>query len=114
MQTNPEIEATLNNLTELCCDALQDDGEFNDEQAERLVTNLATNGWKQHSKNGPPLSVVLKDRIRTQCPEPAIHRGAAIDGIVSKVHRLYESASRFADSVPNNDPPNALPPRTLG
>ncbi len=114
MQTSPEIEATLSNLTELCCDALQDDGEFNDEQAERLTMNLATNGWKQHSKHGPPLSSVLKDRIRTHCPEPAIHRGAAIDGIVAKVHRLYEQTSRFRDSAPNDDSPEAMPPRTLG
>ncbi|TWT66594.1 hypothetical protein [Allorhodopirellula solitaria] len=114
MQNTPEIEATLSQLTDLCCDALQGDGEFNDEQAERLTVNLATNGWKQHSKEGPPLSTVLKDRVRTQCPEPAIHRGAAIDGVVAKVSRLYEQASRFDDHAPDNESPESLPPRTLG
>ncbi|TWU16213.1 hypothetical protein [Allorhodopirellula heiligendammensis] len=114
MQTTPEIEATLSRLTDLCCDALQDDGEFNDEQAESLAKNLATNGWKQHSKNGPPLSTVLKNRVRTHCPEPAIHRGAAIDGVVAKVQRLYDQVSRFDDSVPREDSGEALPPRTLG
>lgn len=114
MHTNPEIEATLSNLTDLCCDALQDDGEFNDEQAERLAANLATNGWKQHSKDSPPLAIILKDRIRTQCPEPAIHRGAAIDGIVGKVQRLYESTSRFEEKVPDRGATESMPPRTLG
>lgn len=114
MPTTPEIEAILSQLTDLCCDALQDGGEFNDEQAERLTKNLATNGWKQHSKDGPPLSSILKDRVRTHCPEPAIHRGAAIDGIVANVHRLYERAARFNDSAPDKSPPKAMPPRTLG
>lgn len=114
MSTTPEIEATLQSLTDLCCDALQDDGEFNDEQAERLATNLATNGWKLHSEHGPPLSTILKNRIRTQCPEPAIHRGAAIDGIVAMVHRLYERAARFQDTVPGDGAPEAVSPRSFG
>ncbi|MCM2371650.1 hypothetical protein [Aporhodopirellula aestuarii] len=112
MSSNPEIEATLEQLTELCCDAIKEGGEFQHELAEQLVTNLSTNGWKRHSKDGPPLSNVLKDRIREECPEPAIHRGAAIDGVVGEVQSLYDRASRYEDKTPGESN-QAMPPRTM-
>ncbi|WP_144060008.1 hypothetical protein [Rhodopirellula sallentina] len=100
MSPNAEIETTLEHLTELCCDALQEGGEFNHERAEQLTSNLSTNGWERHSEGRPPLSNVLKDRIRESCREPAIHRGAAIDGVVGEVQSLYERASRYSGKAP--------------
>lgn len=119
MHTNPELETTLTDLSELCCDALQNGGEFNHDRAEQLAANLSTNGWTRHSQGSMPLSDELKNRIREHCPEPAIHRGAAIDGVVSKVQKLYDNAARYEDSAPDegsasNDKPQAMSPRTMG
>ncbi|MBB3204700.1 undecaprenyl pyrophosphate synthase [Rhodopirellula rubra] len=112
MSPNAEIETTLQHLTELCCDAIKNGGEFNHERAEQLTANLSTNGWSRHSEGQPPLSNILKDRIRTECPEPAIHRGAAIDGVVGEVQSLYERASRYEDKAPG-DTDQAMSPRTM-
>lgn len=112
MDTTPEIEAILADLTELCCTALSADGELDQSRVNELVESLSTNGWKRHSEGEPPLATVLKDRIKQQCKEPAMHRGAAIDGIIAKVQDAYEDASRMETSSPSEKTPQAMPPRT--
>lgn len=112
MQTTPEIEAILNDLTDLCCTALSADAELDRSRIDELVASLSTNGWKRHSEGEAPLPTLLKDRITQRCKEPAMHRGAAVDGIVAKVQEAYESVSRMDASSPSDKPPQAMPPRT--
>jgi len=45
--------------------------------------------------------------------EPAMHRGAQIDGIVAQVQLAYRKASRMQVSSPGDDSGSqAMPPRT--
>ncbi len=113
METNPEIEATLNELTELCCDALSSDSVLDTDRVKSLTSNLSTNGWQRHSSESAPLSTILKNRIKDRCREPAMHRGAVIDGLVKTVQSAYESASRMQASSPGNENQSQpMPPRT--
>jgi hypothetical protein len=115
MEFSPQINAILDDLTSLCCDAIESGGTLNDERAQSLAANLSTNGWERHTTDLPPLSVILKDRIRESCPEPAIHRGAVIDGIVSEVEAFYTNAARFRASSPDNkNDSQAMSPRSTG
>jgi hypothetical protein len=111
MNYTPEIEAILADLTDLCCTALRPDSELEQSRVDELAKSLSANGWKRHSKDTGPLSDVLKARIKDRCKEPAMHRGAAIDGLVATVQHAYENASRMEASGPDNKPPQAMPPR---
>lgn len=96
----PELEAVLDALTSLTCDAMQADGNLDPEQVDQLVRALSNNGWKRHEAGREPLSVVLKQRARKACPEPAIHRGGGLDGIVGQIQKAYNNASRYEASAP--------------
>lgn len=115
MQTTPQIEAILDELTELCCDSLDSNTVSDADRLDQLVLNLSTNGWERHNEGSPPLSVLLKERMKDRCREPAMHRGGELDGIVSKVQKAYDNAAQFRSSAPGSEnEAEAKPPRTLG
>jgi hypothetical protein len=114
MQLSPEINAILDDLTRLCCDALQPGGMLDHDRVRSLAANLSTNGWERHTTKFPPLSDLLKDRIKKSCLEPAMHRGAMIDGIVGEVQKLYADASRYQASAPKTKRPPSMLPRSTG
>src|SRR6056297_2564871 len=100
MNTTPEIDAILSRLTELCCSAMDAEGGLDRSRVDQLTKSLSANGWKRHSEDAPPLSTILKNRIKESCREPAMHRGAAIDGIVESVQDAYDNQSRMSASSP--------------
>lgn len=113
MNTTPEIEATLNELTEMCCGVLSSEATLDSDRVKSLTQNLSTNGWQRHTSDAPPLSTILKNRIKEQCVEPAMHRGAAIDGVVQQVQAAYKKASAMHASSPSDDNHSqAMPPRS--
>jgi len=112
---SPELEAVLQSLVSLTCDAMKADGNLDPDQVDQLVRALSTNGWKRHESGREPLSVVLKQRAREACPEPAIHRGGGLDGIVGQIQKAYNDASRYDASAPPTNgekPDHQTSPRT--
>ncbi len=91
VKTTPEIDAILSELTELCCNALTASDELDHARVDELVESLSTNGWERHRGDAAPLSSILKDRIKGACSDPALHRGAALDGLVSSVQQAYRN-----------------------
>ncbi|KLU06027.1 hypothetical protein RISK_001878 [Rhodopirellula islandica] len=113
MKLSPELEAMLSELATLCCDALEPSQTLNHARVESLCQNLSTSGWKRHSRNSPPLSVVLKDRAKEQRPEITIHRGGELDAVVGKIQSVYDDVSRMQASSDEESPAGtAMPPRT--
>ncbi len=115
MNDSPQIEAILSDLTEICCGMLESEENAGDERVTALVQSLSTNGWERHSADSAPLSTVLKNRVKEKCQEPAMHRGAMIDGIVDKIQRAYDDASRMRSSAPKGKEQKEaqpMPPKT--
>ncbi len=113
MRSTPEIESILAELTDVCCEALRASGHLDPSRVQGLVASLSVNGWERHSEGDAPLSAVLSDRVKVECAEPAMHRGAALQGIVDSIQDAYNSASRMVSSTPSDsNHSEAMPPRS--
>lgn len=109
-----QIEAILDELAELCCQALTSGSTLDAERRDELVQSLSANGWERHEPS-QPLSTEIKKRVKDRCREPGMHRGAAIDGLTEQIEKAYQDYSRYRTSAPqqeNDDDP--MPPRTTG
>lgn len=95
MSMTPQLNRILDALVELCATAMKDGEQLDRSRVVSLVESLSTNGWERHSRGLMPLSAILEDRLRAQFPEPAIHRGAEIDGVVGVVQKEYEDVIRW-------------------
>lgn len=113
MKITPQIESILAEMTQLCCDALGGDTELDVDRLKDLAESLSANGWERHSHGEGPLSKHLEHRIKQECPEQAMHRGAAIDSLVDRVQSLLDSESRRFAKVPDqSNEGQSLPPRS--
>lgn len=102
--STPEIESVLKELVQLMCDSMTAGETLDHDRVGQLVKSLSTNGWERHRDNGPPLSTVLEQRVREQCPEPAMHRGAAVESLSAEIQTKYDSVSRYQSSAPDTSP----------
>ncbi|MGB7347188.1 MAG: hypothetical protein WBD20_23400 [Pirellulaceae bacterium] len=87
----PQIEAILDELAGLCCEALDAEGTLNESRVGKLVQALSTNGWERHSDESPPLGAIIEKRVLSRCKEPSMHRGAALDALVGEVQQKYDA-----------------------
>ncbi len=100
--TNQEIEAQLQALTDLCCDALN--GEALDlERTDQLTKSLLMSGFV-HEEN-KPLQPELESRVREACREPAMHRGAEIKAVTDKVQSSLNKHVRWESKQPEGKSP---------
>lgn len=99
--TTTEIQAILDELTAICCRAMQKDGQFDRDRVHALVKSLSINGWKQHNDTGGPLATILERRVRESCQEPAMHRGAELRSLVDQIGSAYDQVSRYEASAPS-------------
>lgn len=106
MDHTPEIEAILNDLTDLCVDASSGDSTLNNARIDALVAALAMNGWERKSGDSAPLSVVLRKRIDQLAPTTSKH-AEMLEGILTQVQKAYDHEVRFRTSVPETDRPAA-------
>jgi len=121
-KTTLQIDAILNDLAGLCCEATEPGGTLDVERRDRLVEALSTNGWERHRDKDEPLSTVIKNRVLERCKEPGMHRGAAIEGLAKEIEETYREYARFRASTPDSNRPSEkgegkgskMPPRTMG
>jgi hypothetical protein len=96
--TNPEIEAQLTALASLCCKRIADGESVQEDRVKNLCKALLMSGFEQ--KSGPPLATQLEKRVRSDCKEPAIHRGAEINAVTNEIQRIYDDLVRWQSSQP--------------
>lgn len=101
MELNPQVDAVLDSLADLCGRALRSD-EFDTNKCSKLVKSLAINGWEQR-RDHRSLWVVVKQRARRRWPEPALHRGAALERLARDVEAAYQVYADRRTNVPNQD-----------
>jgi hypothetical protein len=87
--TNPEIEASLDALAEICQQAATSDIVAPLDRVEGLLQSMLMSGYNR-SKYGS-LEVELMTRIEDRCEQPIVPRRSEVSSLVSKI------ASRFAD-----------------
>lgn len=115
----PELTAIIDDLAKICGAAMEDGEVLDQDEMERLVESLATNGWERHSQDLPPISTVIETRTREIAKEPAIHRGGELEALCRRIQESYNKVSRYRSSTPESSKPASedassqpMPPRT--
>lgn len=98
--STPQIEAILDELAELCCEALASEATLNGNRVGELVQSLSTNGWERHSDELAPLGTIIEKRVLSRCQEPSMHRGAALGALISEVQQKYDAAKPDSANAP--------------
>lgn len=95
---NIEVEAQLEALTEMCCDAITSKAIFDDQRAEALAKSLLMSGYER--RKDQPLWAELEARIHQACPESAIHHGVEIKVMAEKVQGMFDQFVRWESRNP--------------
>ncbi len=100
-KANPELDAQLDRLVEICCQLISGEGQPTSTEVDSLVEALVRNGFHRHSEE--PLSAELDRRIRKACKDSAMHRGARIKGIVERIQSRFDDQARWNATQPSSD-----------
>ncbi len=101
--TNPEIEEQFDALAELCCETLKGDDSGLAERSDALLKSLLMCGYIR--KIGPNITAELETRVKTRCPEPAMHRGGALSGITGNLQKKFNKLIQWESERPVDKTP---------
>jgi hypothetical protein len=102
-ETNPEIEQQLNDLAELCCEALAAEQTTLEERSKPLLKSLLMSGYVR--KGGRNLQADVESRVKKQCAEPAMHRGGALSGLTKRLQDQLDELARWESKKPSESSP---------
>lgn len=109
--TNPEIEAALDDLAGLVCQSItgSDPSKSQDQFSQRkpgLLKTLVMSGYSQKDRRS--LITDLESRVKSQCGNEAMHRGGSLSSMSSKLNEDFEEMARWESNQPmTKDPPKA-------
>lgn len=101
--TNPEIEATLNELAKLTCESLLGESTELGDRSEPLLRSLLMSGFRWKSKHS--LMVEVERRVKAQCGQQAMHRGGALSSLTIKLGKQFDTLARAETKQPEGYPP---------
>lgn len=111
-KTNPQIEATLDELAELICRSLRGEDSKLTQRRDGLLKTLVMSGyvWKADQT----VMQQVEDRVKDRCREPSMHRGGALSSMTSELEAKFQEISRWESKTPaesksmeNDSPPKA-------
>ncbi len=102
-ETNPQIEEQLDALAELCCQTLNGDDSGLDKRSDALLKSLLMCGYVR--KVGHNITAELESRVKTHCPEPAMHRGGALSGITQTLQQKFNKLVQWESETPQETTP---------
>lgn len=102
--TNPEIEANLDELANVCCAILA--GKANDhiDRRDRLLKSLLMSGyvWKKQDS----FQADLERRVKSRCRDSAMHRGGALSSLSVELATKFENLARWESRTPDDGSPS--------
>ncbi|SRR6056297_202915 len=101
--TNPEIEATLDELAKLTCDTLLGESSELGDRSAPLLRSLLMSGFRWKNKNS--LMVEVERRVKAQCGQQAMHRGGALSALTIKLGKQFDMLARAEATQPEGYPP---------
>jgi hypothetical protein len=104
---NIELEAQLDELAKICCEAIKAGGELNDKRVRALIESIVRCGYEHNERK--PVSFEIEKRIKANCREPSMHRGAEIKSLSARIQSLYDDVVRWQSQQPDgpSTPPKA-------
>ncbi len=105
-ETNPEIEADLNELAKICCRSLAGESDAGMDRADNLLKSLLMSGYA--GKKNRSFQVDLENRVKEQCRDCAMHRGGALSSMSEKLAKKFADLARWESRTPSDaSPPKA-------
>jgi hypothetical protein len=105
--SNPQIEASLNALATICCDAISGgDNRAELERVDGLLKTLLMSGYARMDRS---LEVDLENRVKGQCIKSVSHRGGELSSLSAKLARQFSNLARQQSQTPDD---NTLPSAT--
>lgn len=103
-ELNPEIEASLDSLSELICQSLTGESSELTARKEGLMKTLLMSGFTW--KSDESLMKEVEDRVKSRCGEKAMHRGGALSSVASKLGKEFKNMAREQAAKPSNTKPS--------
>lgn len=104
--SNPEIDANIDRLAELCCKQLANDlesADTSDPTIENALRSLLMSGYARKERN---LQTDIQQRVKDQCMDPAMHRGGALSGITAKWQAQFDKMAKWESTRPEEQTPS--------
>ncbi|WP_413432970.1 hypothetical protein [Crateriforma spongiae] len=98
---NPEIDAQLNALSDLCCETLGTERTLDPDRVQRLTKALLMSGFVQ--KDSQPLSAEIESRARNRCLITAMHRGGELKAITESIQKAFNRQVTWESVQPSKD-----------
>ncbi|KAA5542603.1 hypothetical protein FYK55_13790 [Roseiconus nitratireducens] len=97
-ETNPEIEAQMDELAHLCCQRLS--GELPaDERSDLLLKSLLMSGYVWKHKGS--FQADLEARVKSRCGHHAMHRGGELSSMSEKLEEKFRELARWESKSPD-------------
>lgn len=96
---NPELQSQVDDLAQLCCDALARTGETAHERIQPLIEALVRGGYDRISD--VILQVRLEDIVADKCREHAIHRRDELTGITGQIQTEFSKTLKWKTNQPH-------------
>ncbi len=105
-EMNPEIEASLEALAKICCDAMAGDSIAELERCDGLLKSLLMSGYDRAENRS--LEVDLEKRVKDKCGETASHRGGELSSLTAELASKFADLARQQSRAPaDQSPPKA-------
>ncbi len=102
--TNPQIEANLDALATICCDAIKGESDAGLERTDALLKSLLMSGYNRIGDR--PLQVDLETRVKEKCGTflPLPHRVSNLTSLSSTLARKFADLARRESKAPIDEP----------
>ncbi|MDZ4852740.1 MAG: hypothetical protein SGI77_25930 [Pirellulaceae bacterium] len=101
-QLNPEVEAQLTALAQLCCDTLNGVNHDLIDQSEPLLKALLMCGFNRNKVQ--TLMVEVEQRAKNICPLCTLHRGGELASLTSGLEQKFKILVQWESTSPNQTP----------
>jgi hypothetical protein len=95
---NPELEAQLDALAEICCNVLKREEKDSSERAKPLIEALVKGGYARLSDIN--LQARLEKNVRDKCQEISIHRRGELSGITGQMQSTFDQLVTWQTQTP--------------
>ena len=100
--TNPQIEANLDALATICCDAINGESDAGLERTDALLKSLLMSGYNRIGDR--PLQVDLETRVKEKCGAFLPHRVSNLTSLSSTLAKKFADLARRESKTPIDEP----------
>jgi len=97
---NPELEAQVDALAEICCNVLKREEQNSSERAQPLIEALVQGGYARISDIN--LQARLEKNVRERCQEVSIHRREELVGITGQMQTTFDQLVTWKTQTPRS------------